>query len=367
MSQYDFGVIDPQVRDGSWLADALNQWRDALYSGHGGGAAPSYVVDGMVWRNTAGAPAMTRWYVRHAGVDRELWNISNTGVINVPAATVDWSNITAQAVFKGTAPSALFQTRAHFTGAPSISTVGSVGIGHIAPENWLHVKSTSHVAGMIETTQTGMAAIWNLKTPEGTWDWRSWNSAMECWHSSGLKVAISNIGNVSVLGKLSANGLVAASNYVATGVDLSRHLDLWSGQYGMNVTSGTLGLIQGATSAILIGTSDANVYRHFRMNGYEVTTSGNMSCNNLWANLIRGGPGDAGKLMCWATANTVVFRWTNYTLAYRIDEVVDRLIPWIRMLDRGPGPTDKWLDILGAYNSSNVETNWRIAVSATQI
>jgi hypothetical protein len=56
MSQYDFGVIDPQVKTGSQLANDLNNWRDALHSSHTGVARPTYAKPGTVWVDVAAAP-----------------------------------------------------------------------------------------------------------------------------------------------------------------------------------------------------------------------------------------------------------------------------------------------------------------------
>src|SRR5262245_3827556 len=80
--QYDFGTIDPQVRDGTWLANALNNWRDALYALHRGPSRPPYAVPGTVWINDAGGPSAWRLKLFVGGttdVDILLIN-STTGV-----------------------------------------------------------------------------------------------------------------------------------------------------------------------------------------------------------------------------------------------------------------------------------------------
>jgi hypothetical protein len=53
MSQSDFGTIVASTKTGSALATDLNNWRDALYSGHRGGTAPSYAVQGLIWLDDA--------------------------------------------------------------------------------------------------------------------------------------------------------------------------------------------------------------------------------------------------------------------------------------------------------------------------
>ena len=62
MSQYDFGIIDPYVMVGVELADALNQWRDAIYSMQRGSVRPTFVVPGQCWINDGGGP--NNWIVK---------------------------------------------------------------------------------------------------------------------------------------------------------------------------------------------------------------------------------------------------------------------------------------------------------------
>ena len=56
MSQFDFGVIDPQVKTGSQLANDLNNWRNALNTSHAGAARPPYAQPGTCWVDTSAAP-----------------------------------------------------------------------------------------------------------------------------------------------------------------------------------------------------------------------------------------------------------------------------------------------------------------------
>jgi len=49
MSQFDFSTIDPNAKSGTQLAVDLNNWRDALHSGHRGAARPAYAQGGMLW------------------------------------------------------------------------------------------------------------------------------------------------------------------------------------------------------------------------------------------------------------------------------------------------------------------------------
>lgn len=61
MAQYDFGVLDPYVVDGVQLADALNDWRDAMYSMQRGSSRPAFVVPGQMWINDAAGS--TNWII----------------------------------------------------------------------------------------------------------------------------------------------------------------------------------------------------------------------------------------------------------------------------------------------------------------
>ncbi|MEO1200049.1 MAG: hypothetical protein AAFX39_12585 [Pseudomonadota bacterium] len=49
MSQFDFGTINPDTKDGTTLASDLGSWRDALNTLHKGAARPSYAQAGMAW------------------------------------------------------------------------------------------------------------------------------------------------------------------------------------------------------------------------------------------------------------------------------------------------------------------------------
>jgi hypothetical protein len=72
----------------------------------------------------------------------------------------------------------------------------------------------------------------------------------------------------------------------------------------------------------------------------------NIGCGDVYATgALRNGPGDAGRLRCWNTANQVCFRWNN-GLFYRVDEAVDAQIlttstgaSGFRVVSGQPGPT----------------------------
>ncbi|MGE0256799.1 MAG: hypothetical protein AB7N54_19400 [Alphaproteobacteria bacterium] len=61
MSQSDFGTINPDTKSGAQLAADLNDWRDAVHSGHRGASRPAYAVAGMLWiDDSAGAV----WFIK---------------------------------------------------------------------------------------------------------------------------------------------------------------------------------------------------------------------------------------------------------------------------------------------------------------
>lgn len=49
MSQFDFGTINPDTKDGTTLAGDLGSWRDALNSLHRGATRPNYAQAAMAW------------------------------------------------------------------------------------------------------------------------------------------------------------------------------------------------------------------------------------------------------------------------------------------------------------------------------
>ena len=62
MSQYDFGIIDPDVVGGTELAAMLNLQRDALNSLHRGGSRPAYAVAGTRWIDNASSPWLVKLF-----------------------------------------------------------------------------------------------------------------------------------------------------------------------------------------------------------------------------------------------------------------------------------------------------------------
>ncbi len=89
--QYDFGTIDPYSMDGVGLADALNSWRDALYTMQRGHPRPAFVVPGQLWCNDAAGPTnwVVNYYISPTIGDVELFTVNTTtGAIVFNAAAL---------------------------------------------------------------------------------------------------------------------------------------------------------------------------------------------------------------------------------------------------------------------------------------
>ncbi|MEM7445063.1 MAG: hypothetical protein AAF414_17210 [Pseudomonadota bacterium] len=67
MSQYDFGTIDPDTKNGTDLAVDLNNWRDGVHSLHRGASRPAYLPAGGLWIQDVSS---TSWILR-------LWDGTN--------------------------------------------------------------------------------------------------------------------------------------------------------------------------------------------------------------------------------------------------------------------------------------------------
>jgi len=101
MSQFDFGTINPDTKDGTTLASDLGSWRDALNTVHGGATRPAYVQAGMLWRKEVSG---TLWeltlYDGTADVVIATINPS-TGVFSLPNDSVGNAAMQANAVNTG--------------------------------------------------------------------------------------------------------------------------------------------------------------------------------------------------------------------------------------------------------------------------
>ncbi|MFJ2336917.1 hypothetical protein ACIOMP_08650 [Pseudomonas protegens] len=105
MSQFDYGTIDPNAKSGPQLALDLNQFRDALNSGHRGATRPPYARSGMSWVQEVSGE---RWDLMFfdGATDYLLRSINpQTGkLLPIPQENVQGLVDLGQAVEKNTAP-----------------------------------------------------------------------------------------------------------------------------------------------------------------------------------------------------------------------------------------------------------------------
>lgn len=101
MSQFDFGTINPDTKDGTTLAGDLGSWRDALNTLHRGTTRPSYAEAGMAWiREVSG----TLWELTlfDGTTDVVIANINpSTNVFSLPNDSVGNAAMQANAVNTG--------------------------------------------------------------------------------------------------------------------------------------------------------------------------------------------------------------------------------------------------------------------------
>lgn len=98
MAQSDFGTINPTTKSGSALATDLNNWRDAVHSGHRGSNRPSYVQGGMSWVQEVSSTTW-RWYLYDGAQDILIGTINPTLDTFTPA--IPAGSIAASAVVQG--------------------------------------------------------------------------------------------------------------------------------------------------------------------------------------------------------------------------------------------------------------------------
>ena len=89
MSQFDFATIDPNAKSGTQLAVDLNNWRDALHSGHRGASRPAYAQGGMLWvRETSAEQWDLMFYDGDTDFVLRSVNPTTNQLIGVPQASI---------------------------------------------------------------------------------------------------------------------------------------------------------------------------------------------------------------------------------------------------------------------------------------
>lgn len=96
MSEFDFGIIDPDTKSGVDLAADLNAWRDALNSNHSAAARPAYLPAGATWVQEV-SPTIWHLHLFDGAVDHLLLSVNPTagGVLDVNPFFRNAANINA--------------------------------------------------------------------------------------------------------------------------------------------------------------------------------------------------------------------------------------------------------------------------------
>ena len=103
MSQFDFATIDPNAKSGTQLAVDLNNWRDALHSGHRGTDRPAYAQAGMLWvRETSAEQWDLMFYDGDTDFVLRSVNPTNNQLIKIPQSELDLNFGTAASLNYGT-------------------------------------------------------------------------------------------------------------------------------------------------------------------------------------------------------------------------------------------------------------------------
>ncbi|WP_313135529.1 hypothetical protein [Stutzerimonas nitrititolerans] len=122
MSQYDYGTIDPNAKSGTQLAVDLNNWRDALHSGHRGAERPLYAQAGMLWvRETSAEQWDLMLYDGDTDFVLRSVNPATNQLIKIPQDALEIS--------LGTAATKNAQISPTDTSAGALMEVGAFGLG----------------------------------------------------------------------------------------------------------------------------------------------------------------------------------------------------------------------------------------------
>ena len=105
MSQFDFATIDPNAKSGTQLAVDLNNWRDALHSGHRGAERPLYAQAGMLWvRETSSEQWDLMLYDGDTDFVLRSVNPKTNQLIKIPQSAIELSIGTAADLNFGIGP-----------------------------------------------------------------------------------------------------------------------------------------------------------------------------------------------------------------------------------------------------------------------
>jgi hypothetical protein len=196
MPQYDFGNIVPTTKSGSALAADLNNWRDAVHSGHRGATRPTYVQAGMTWVQEVSGTTW-RLYLYDGAQDILMGTFNPT--LDTFTVSLGANSVPASAIAGGSG-SGLNADQVdglHATSFVRTDASSQVSFGYSV--RFQHPNGTSTEDGKIgaRLAEKGLN-IYGIATESG----------------DGQRY-ISMLGNVSILGTLSFTGGLAAYSEIS--------------------------------------------------------------------------------------------------------------------------------------------------------
>ena len=290
MSQYDFGIIDPYVMVGVELADALNQWRDAMYSLQRGNTRPTFVVPGQLWINDSGGANnwQLMWYVSPTVGDVPLFSLNTTtGAVTISASQGGTFNAAVLLAQAAASPSVQWNA----TGNPidvknwrmTVNAAGALVLGCYSDAGVLQTSVTFNRDGSITGPPPALACA--RFEPSAGWVWGTtsyirivpnntiynfgagtmvnglWTPGAGLWKFTAGLWMVNNSGAVPQINlQLRKNG---SASYVASGVSA-----IATGYAGSQSMHGTLQLI--ATDTIEFG-ADVSSSSGVNFNGGPLT------------------------------------------------------------------------------------------------
>lgn len=160
---------------------------------------------------------------------------------------------------------------------------------------------------------SSIAALFGRVNNTDRWRVDLGNSVAETGSNAGSDFVITrfNDAGVSISAPLSISRATGASTFNGAITSSAGDITASAGSFRSMVAGAP------TTGQVVLGNGSARLF----YSGSQFDLNGQLSVPQL-----RGGPGDSGTLRTHGTTNTVNFRWDGTSLAYRIDEVVDRAI-----------------------------------------
>ncbi|MCA0278440.1 MAG: hypothetical protein LCH86_20785 [Proteobacteria bacterium] len=286
MSQYDFGIIDPNTKSGSALATDLVSWRNALHSGHRGNVAPAYAVAGLQWVDDTNASLWlvkrydgTNWIVEKA-IDTSSKNawVPNLGErLRYPVAG---GSANALTLTPAVAIAAYLDTDVMTLEAAAANTAAATlnvsGVG---------AKAIRKIVGGADVALVGGDILAGGR------------------YTLSYKASAASGAGAWILVNPAASGISFGSSNAASATDLTKHIALFSTTHGFSVTGNRLNYV-----------APTGVDHVFVVNGTDVAKIGS---SGLVVGAPTGGPPGSGK------ANAVAYAVNGNPLWAAPDAVLE--------------------------------------------